>query len=152
MTLPSQLPGWYKVLLSIPSQKLICTGIHCHMLFHFPCRQDLDMTDSCHYTHSELYGHCRFCRLRMMGRTRLDRDWGLWMASKMIVTTQWDKDSKVKLQNGYTNVLKLNPNLRLWQRVVFASCSTHVFDANPHGYEANFLHRDQRAQGETTAE
>ena len=38
------------------------------------------------------------------------------------------------------------------QRVVFASCSTQVFDANPHEYEANFLHRDQREQGETTAE
>ena len=36
------------------------------------------------------------------------------------------------------------------QRIVFASCSTQVSDANPHGCKANFLHKDQRAQGEIT--
>lgn len=36
-----------------------------------------------------------------------------------------------------------NHNVANRQRIVLPSCSTHVFDANPHRCEINFLERKQ---------
>ena len=36
-----------------------------------------------------------------------------------------------------------NHNVANRQRIVLSSCSTHVFDANPHGYEINFMQKSQ---------